>query len=150
MAIMRTFAMIKPDAFKAGNVGNILAMIEGAGFKLVHLRLLRFTEKSAAQFYEAHLGKPFYEKLMKFMISDKVVAMVLEKENAIDDFRILIGNTDPKKADKGTVRELYGAGMPDNAIHASDSLDGARREITYIFGEYAAIPSDEKQVGKDY
>jgi nucleoside-diphosphate kinase len=150
MAIQRTFAMIKPDAYKAGNMGNIIAMIEKAGFKIVHARLLKFTEKSASQFYEIHIGQPFYEKLIQFSVTDKVMALVLEREKAIDEFRKLIGNTDPKKAESQTVRAKYGTGLPPNAIHGSDSEATAKKEITYIFGEFAAIPSVEKTNGKEY
>jgi nucleoside-diphosphate kinase len=142
--------MIKPDAVAAGNMGNILAMIEEAGFDVIHARLLKFTEKSAGQFYEIHQGKGFYERLIQFMVKDKVLALVLEKENAIDDLRDLMGPTDPKNAPKTTVRGRYAKGMPDNAIHGSDSVESAKREITYIFGEYAAIPSVEKIAAKEY
>lgn len=150
MAVERTFSMIKPDGVSAGNMGNILSMIESAGFDVVHARLLKFTEKSAGQFYEMHQGKGFYDRLIKFMVKDKVLALVLEKENAIDDLRKLMGATDPKDAAKNTIRAKYAKGMPDNAIHGSDSLESAKREITYIFGEYAAIPSVEKTAAKEY
>ena len=150
MPIQRTYAMIKPDSYKNGNLGNILAMIEKNGFKVVHARLLRFTEKSASQFYDVHQGKPFFNKLIEFTCSDKVLALVLEKENAVVEFRNLIGNTDPKKAEKNTIRGQYAAGMPDNAIHGSDSIDNAIKEITFIFGEFASIPSSDKNAAKDY
>lgn len=150
MAIERTLAIIKPDAYKAGNMGKIISMIEENGFKIIHARLMKFTEKSAEQFYEQHKGKPFYERLINFTVSDKVMAMVLEKENAIEDFRKLMGDTEPAKAKEGTIRKLFGRGLPDNAIHGSDSKVTAKREITYIFGEFASIPSVEKSVAKEY
>lgn len=150
MSVQRTFAMLKPDAYQAGNVGNIVSMIETAGFKIIHARLMKFTEKSASQFYEVHKGQPFYEKLIKFTILDKVMALVLEKENAIDDFRKLIGVTEPAKAGSGTIRGKFGKGLPDNAIHGSDSDVNAKKEITYIFGEFASIPSVEKNNAKEY
>jgi nucleoside-diphosphate kinase len=125
-------------------------MIEAAGFKIIHARLLKFTEKSASQFYEVHKGTIYYEKLINFSISDKIFVMVLEKENAVEDFRKLIGATDPKQALPNTVRAKYGTGLPQNAIHGSDSLENAKKEITYIFGEFASIPSADKNNAKEY
>jgi nucleoside-diphosphate kinase len=142
--------MIKPDAYQNGKVGKIISIIEEKGYKIIHLRLLKFTEKSASQFYEMHKGQPFYEKLIRFTTSDKVVGMVLEKENAIEDFRKLMGSTDPVKAEPDSIRKLYGTGLPPNAIHGSDSSESAKKEITYIFGEFASIPSVEKSSAKEY
>ena len=150
MPIQRTFAMVKPDAYKAGNVGGIITQIEAKGFRIIHARLLKFTEKSAEQFYEMHKGQPFFERLIRFTVSDKVMALVLEKENAIEDFRRLIGSTEPAKAEKETIRSKFGKGLPDNAVHGSDSESGAKREITLIFGEFASIPSVEKSAAKEY
>lgn len=150
MAIQRTLALIKPDIYKAKKIGKIISMIEDNGFTLIHIMLFRFTEKSASQFYNVHQGKDFFDELIKFSTSDKVLALVLEKENAIADFRKLMGATDPKKAEPGTIRALYGTGMPDNAVHGSDSEANAKKEITYIFGEFASIPSTEKKLAKQY
>jgi nucleoside-diphosphate kinase len=150
MAVQRTLTMIKPDGYQKGKMGEIISMIENNGFKIIHVRMMKFTEKSAEQFYEAHKGQPFYEKLIKFSVSDKVLAMVLEKENAIADLRKIMGETDPAKAQPGTIRAKFGTGLPPNAIHGSDSEAGAKKEITYLFGEFAAIPSVEKTNGKDY
>ncbi len=150
MAIQRTFAMIKPDSYKNGHVGEILSMIEKKGFKIVHLQSLKFTDKSAKTFYKEHEGKSFFNGLIESICSDKIVAMVLEKDNAISDLRKLMGNTDPSKAEAGTIRKLFGKGMPDNAIHGSDSAESAKREITFIFGEFASIPSVDKKAAKDY
>lgn len=150
MAIERTLALIKPDAYKERKMGKIISIIEENGFKIVHARLLKFTQKSAEQFYEQHKGQPYFERLITFSISDKIMAMVLEKENAIEDFRKLMGDTDPSKAKEGTIRKLFGKGLPNNAIHGSDSKASAKREITYIFGEFASIPSEEKSVAKEY
>ncbi|MGC8764351.1 MAG: nucleoside-diphosphate kinase [Brevinematia bacterium] len=150
MAVERTLAIIKPDAYKAGVMGKIISIIEENGFKIIHARLMKFTEKSAEQFYEQHKGQPYYARLINFSISDKVMALVLEKENAIKDFRILMGDTDPSKAKPGTIRNLFGKGLPNNAIHGSDSKASAKREITYLFGEFASIPSVEKAVAKEY
>jgi nucleoside-diphosphate kinase len=142
--------MIKPDAYQSGNMGKIISMIEDNGFKIIHVWLFKFTEKSAMQFYEVHNGQPFFEKLIQFMVSDKVLALILEKENAIADFRKLMGKTDPRQAEPGTIRHACGKGQPDNAIHGSDSEASAKKEITYIFGEFASIPSVEKSSGKEY
>ncbi len=150
MALERTFAMIKPDAVNAGNIGQVLSMIEKEGFKIIYLQMLKLTEKSVRLFYAEHVEKPFFPSLLEFTLSGKVVAMVLEKENAIEDFRKLMGATDPKKAAKGTIRHTYGTEMPANAIHGSDSRESAKREITIFFGEFAAIPSSEKRNGKEY
>ena len=150
MAIQRTYAMIKPDAVKNGHIGHILTMMEEAGFKIVHLQLFKFTEKSAKIFYAVHNGKDFFPGLIDFMISGKVVGLVLEKENAIDDYRTLMGATDPAKADKNSIRGRYAKGMPDNAVHGSDSPATAKNEITYVFGEFASIPSTEKALAKEY
>ncbi len=150
MAVERTLAIIKPDAYRNGHMGRIISIIEDNGFKIIHARLMKFTEKSAMQFYEEHKGKPFFERLINFTVSDKVMVMVLEKENAIEDFRKLMGDTEPEKAKEGTIRKLYGKGLPDNAIHGSSSKVAAKREISYIFGEFASIPSVEKNVAKEY
>lgn len=150
MSVQRTFALLKPDTYQSGNVGNILNMIESSGFKIIHARLLKFTEKSASQFYEVHKGQPFYEKLIKFTILDKVMALVLEKENAVEDLRKLIGATEPSKAGAESIRGKYGKGLPNNAIHGSDSEANAKKEITYVFGEFASIPSVEKNNAKEY
>ncbi len=150
MPLERTLAIIKPDAIKAGVMGKIITMIEEKGFKIIHARLMKFTEKSAEQFYEQHKGQPYFNRLINFTISDKVMAMVLEKENAIKELRQLMGDTDPAKAKPGTIRNLFGKGLPNNAVHGSDTKASAKREITYIFGEFASIPSAEKAVAKEY
>ena len=150
MAVQRTLAIIKPDAYQNGKMGEIISMIESNGFKIIHARLMKFTQKSAEQFYDVHKGQPYYEKLIQFSISDKVLALVLEKENAIQALRKMMGATDPSKAEAGTIRKKFGTGLPPNAIHGSDSEATAKKEITYLFGEFAAIPSVEKTNGKDY
>ncbi len=131
-------------------MGEIIAMIEKKGFKIVHARLFKFTDISASQFYDVHQGKGFFEGLIKFMISDKVMGMVLERDNAVQEWRDLMGATDPAKADKDSIRGRFGKGMPDNATHGSDSVQNAKKEITYLFGEFASIPSSEKNLAKEY
>ncbi len=131
----RTFAMIKPDCYISRNMGNIISIIEAAGFKIVQARLFRFNEKSAGEFYSVHKGTEYYDRLIRFTISDMVFAMELEKANAVEDFRTLIGSTDPKESAPGTIRAKYGSNLPQNAIHGSDSPENALKEIALIFGK---------------
>lgn len=150
MPIQRTLALIKPDAVISGNIGKIITMIENKGFKIIHARLFKFTEKSLTQFYRDEINKPGFEKLKKYMLSDKVLGMVLEKENAIEDFIKLMGDNDPKKAKRGTIRKKFGIDSIKNSIHGSKNEEKAKKEITYIFGEFSSIPSSNKTVGKEY
>ncbi|WP_375562939.1 nucleoside-diphosphate kinase [Bernardetia sp. OM2101] len=133
MATNRTFTMIKPDAFGANNTGNILAMIEEAGFRLVAAKITRLSEERAGQFYEVHKERPFYGDLCKYMSSGNIVAAILEKENAVEDFRKLIGATNPKDAEAGTVRAKYGESIEANAVHGSDSDENAQIEGSFFF-----------------
>lgn len=133
MATNRTFTMIKPDAFGANNTGNILAMIEAAGFRLVAAKITRLSEERAGQFYEVHKERPFYGELCKYMSSGNILAAILEKENAVEDFRKLIGATNPKDAEAGTVRAKYGASIEANAVHGSDSDENAQIEGNFFF-----------------
>ena len=125
MAGNRTFTMIKPDAVRAGNIGNILQMINAAGFRLVALKLTRLSTEKAGQFYEVHAARPFYGELVEFMSSGPIVAAILEKDNAVEDFRALIGATNPANAAPGTIRAMYAASVGENAVHGSDSGDAA-------------------------
>ena len=118
-----TFTMIKPDAVKAGNIGNILQMINAAGFRIVAMKYLKISKAQAEKFYEVHAARPFYGELTEFMSSGPIVAAILEKNNAVEDFRKLIGATDPSKAEKGTIRNLFAESIGANAIHGSDSAD---------------------------
>ncbi|WP_338761400.1 nucleoside-diphosphate kinase [Bernardetia sp. ABR2-2B] len=133
MATNRTFTMIKPDAFGANNTGNILAMIEEAGFRLVAAKITRLSEERAGQFYEVHKERPFYGDLCKYMSSGNIVAAILEKDNAVADFRKLIGATNPKDAEAGTVRAKYGESIEANAVHGSDSDENAQIEGNFFF-----------------
>jgi nucleoside-diphosphate kinase len=117
--------MVKPDAVAAGNTGNILAMIEQAGFKIVALRMTQLSAAKAGEFYAVHKERPFYGELVDFMSSGPIVAAILEKENAVSDFRTLIGATDPSKADEGTIRKKYAKSVGENAVHGSDSDENA-------------------------
>ena len=128
-----TLTIIKPTAFRNNHAGAILKMINEAGFQFKALKLLQLTPGQAGLFYSVHKGKPFYESLVKFMSSGPVIAALLEKDNAVDDFRALIGATDPKKAEQGTVRYLYGTDLQQNAVHGSDSDENAVIESDFFF-----------------
>jgi len=129
----RTFTMVKPDAVAAGNTGNILAMIEQAGFKIIALKLTQLSEAKAGEFYAVHKERPFYGELVSFMSSGPIVAAILEKENAVNDFRTLIGATDPSKAEEGTIRKKYAKSIGENAVHGSDSDENAAIESAFHF-----------------
>jgi nucleoside-diphosphate kinase len=129
----RTFMMIKPSTVKAGLEGKILSMIQEAGFRIVSVKKVHITESMAGIFYGVHKGKPFYDDLVAFMSSGPVIAAILEKDNAIEEFRTLIGATDPSKAQAGTIRKLYGMSVRENAVHGSDSDENAAIESAFFF-----------------
>jgi nucleoside-diphosphate kinase len=133
MAGKRTFTMIKPDAVGANNTGAITKMIEEAGFRIVALKKTQLTPERAGQFYAIHKERPFYKDLCSYMSSGPIVPMILEKENAVEDFRKLIGATDPKKAEAGTIRNLFAKSIEANAIHGSDSDENAEIEGSFFF-----------------
>ncbi|HLF63194.1 MAG TPA: nucleoside-diphosphate kinase [Saprospiraceae bacterium] len=133
MAGSRTFTMIKPDAVKAGYSGKILAQIETAGFRFVAMKLTRLSRVKAGEFYAVHKERGFYQELVEFMSSGPIVAAILEKENAVEDFRSLIGATDPAKAAPGTIRALYAKNVSENAVHGSDSDENAAIESAFHF-----------------
>jgi len=128
-----TFSIIKPNAVRTGKTGPILAMINETGFEITAMKMVRMTKEQAESFYEVHRGKPFYESLVEFMTSGPVFVMILKHENAVEEFRKLIGATDPAKAEPGTVRELYAVSVQMNAIHGSDSDENAIRESDFFF-----------------
>ncbi|MGE5406660.1 MAG: nucleoside-diphosphate kinase [Methanosarcina sp.] len=128
-----TFSIIKPDAVSAGNTGAILAMINEAGFEIIAMKMLWINKNQAADFYEVHKGKPFYEGLVEFMTSGPAVVLTLRHEDAVNQFRKLIGATDPQKAEQGTVRKLYATSVQKNAVHGSDSDENALRESNFFF-----------------
>lgn len=134
MSSNRTFTMIKPDAVRAGNIGNILQMINAAGFRLVALKLTQLSPSKAAEFYAVHKERPFYGELCEFMSSGPIVAAILEKENAVEDFRTLIGATNPAQAAEGTIRAKYATSIGENAVHGSDSDENAAIEGAFHFG----------------
>ena len=125
--------MIKPSAFKAGYSGKIFAKFEEEGFIIKALKKVSLSKEQAGHFYEMHKGKPFYEELTDFMSSGPIIAAILEKDNAVEAFRKLIGATDPAKADEGTIRKLYGKSLSENAVHGSDSDESAAREAGFFF-----------------
>ncbi len=133
MATNRTFTMIKPDAVSAGNAGSITKMIEEAGFRIVAVKKTQLTPERAGQFYAIHKERPFYKDLCSYMSSGAIVPMILEKENAVEDFRKLIGATDPQKAAPGTIRNLFAKSIEANAIHGSDSDTNAELEGNFFF-----------------
>lgn len=135
MAAKRTFTMIKPDAVAAGNSGAIIKMIEDAGFRIVALKMMRLTPERAGQFYAVHKERPFYGDLCKYMSSGHIMPMILEKDNAVEDFRKLIGATNPKEAAQGTIRALFAESIEANAIHGSDSDENAGIEGSFFFSE---------------
>lgn len=131
----RTFTMIKPDAVKAGNIGNILQMINAAGFRIVAMKYTMLTKTQAGKFYEVHKERPFYGELTDFMSSGPIVAAILEKDNAVADFRTLIGATNPAEAAEGTIRKKYASSVGENAVHGSDSDENATIEGAFFFSE---------------
>lgn len=133
MAGNRTFTMIKPDAVRAGNIGNILQMINAAGFRIVAMKLTNLGKEKAGKFYEVHAARPFYGELVEFMSSGPIVAAILEKENAVEDFRNLIGATNPANAEPHTIRAKYAASVGENAVHGSDSDENAAIEGAFHF-----------------
>ena len=131
----RTFTMIKPDATSKGNAGAILKMINEAGFRIVAMKMTYLSEAKAGEFYAVHKERPFYGGLVEFMSSGPITAAILEKENAVEDFRKLIGATNPAQAEEGTIRKLYAASIGENAVHGSDSDENAKIEGDFFFSK---------------
>lgn len=134
-----TLAIVKPDAYAAGNAGNILAFLEQHGFKIRGLKVRRLRESQARAFYEVHSERPFYGSLVAFMTEGPVVPVVLERENAVAMLREVMGATDVAKAAPGTIRALFGTSIERNAIHGSDSLENAAREVGFFFADSELI-----------
>jgi nucleoside-diphosphate kinase len=133
MATNRTFTMLKPDSIENGNIGNILQMITDAGFAVKAMKYTRLTEDQAKEFYAVHAERPFYGELVEYMTSGPIVAAILEKDNAVADFRTLIGATDPAEAAEGTIRAKYAESKGRNATHGSDSDENAQIESDFHF-----------------
>lgn len=139
MAANKTFTMIKPDAFEAGNSGAILKMIEEAGFKIVAMKATQLTPAIAGKFYEVHKERPFYADLCKYMSSGPIIAAILEKDNAVEDYRNLIGATNPANAAEGTIRKIFAKSIEANAVHGSDSDENAEIEGSFFFSQFERI-----------
>ncbi|WP_183563543.1 nucleoside-diphosphate kinase [Mucilaginibacter sp. SP1R1] len=136
MKTNRTFTMIKPDAVANGHIGAIIDKITKNGFKIIALKYTSLSPEKAGQFYEVHQERPFYKDLVSFMSSGPIVAAILEKDNAIEDFRKLIGATDPAKAEEGTIRNLFAKSIDANAVHGSDSDENAEIEGSFFFSAF--------------
>ena len=130
-----TFSIIKPDAVRTGKTGPILAMINEGGFEIAAMRMVKLTTTQAESFYTVHKGKPFFEDLIEFMTSGPVVVMILRNENAVEQFRKLIGSTDPAKAEPGTIGKTFAVSVQMNAVHGSDSAENAIIEANFFFSE---------------
>jgi nucleoside-diphosphate kinase len=133
MAANRTFTMIKPDATAAGHTGKIIDKIIEAGFSVKAMKWTRLSKEEAGTFYDIHRERPFFGELVDYMTSGPIVAAILEKENAVEDFRALIGATDPQKAAEGTIRRMFATSIAANAVHGSDSDENAAKEVAYFF-----------------
>lgn len=131
----RTFTMIKPDATEKGNTGAILEMINNAGFRIVAMKMLHLSSNKAGEFYAVHKERPFFGELVEFMSRGPITAAILEKENAVEDFRKLIGATNPANAEEGTIRKRFAASIGENAIHGSDSDENAVIEGDFFFSK---------------
>lgn len=129
----RTLAILKPDAVAAHKIGKVLDRIETAGFHILGMKMVRLTPETSGKFYEVHQARPFYKDLCAFMSSDRVVVLALEKNNAVADFRKLIGATDPAEAAPGTIRKDFATSKQNNIVHGSDSPDNAKIEIAFYF-----------------
>jgi nucleoside-diphosphate kinase len=130
-----TFTMIKPDAVRGGHIGAILNKMNEGGFKIIAMKYTKLSPEKAGEFYEIHKERPFYAELVKFMSSGPIVAAVLEKDNAVEDFRKLIGATNPAEAAPGTIRALYASSIGENAVHGADSDENALREASFHFAQ---------------
>jgi len=139
MATNRTLTILKPDCVKKGLIGEVTKRIQEAGFKIVAMKLTRLTEATAGGFYDVHRERPFFGELVEFMSSGPCVPMILEKENAVADFRALIGATNPAEADAGTIRAEFADSMGENIVHGSDSNENAAIESAYFFTQSEVV-----------
>lgn len=129
----RTLCIIKPDAVRANNAGNIIAMIQAAGFRVLGMKQINISTDVAGEFYAVHKERPFYGELVSFMSSDAIIPIALEKVNAVADYRTLIGATDPAEAAEGTIRKAYASSKGENAVHGSDSVENGMIEVSFFF-----------------
>jgi len=138
----RTLAIIKPDAVRKNVIGEIIAQITQAGFKVLACKLTRLSAAQAGKFYEVHKERPFYGELCDFMSSGAIVPIALEKDNALEDYRALIGSTDPAEAAEGTIRKRFAGSKAENAVHGSDSPENAALEIAFFFTESEIVANN--------
>lgn len=134
--IQRTLSIIKPDAVEKGGAGDIIHTLLQNNFRIIGMKMLHITKSQAEGFYAVHVNRPFFESLTNFMSSGPIIVLALEKENAIADYRALMGATDPAKAAEGTIRKKWAANIEKNAVHGSDAEDTARFELSYFFAGY--------------
>lgn len=139
MAVERTLTILKPDCVRKELIGEVTRRIQEAGFQIVAMKMTRLTEDTAGGFYAVHKDKPFYDELCGFMSSGPCVPMILEKENAIEDFRELIGATNPAEADEGTIRADFADSVGQNIVHGSDSVENGKKEAAYFFNEAEVV-----------
>ena len=139
MATERTLAIIKPDGVRKNLIGEVLRRIQETGFAVRALKMVRLTKKEAEGFYEVHRERPFFEELTTFMSSGPCVPLVLEKENAVADYRALIGATNPEEADEGTIRRDFADSVGENVVHGSDSVENGMKEANYFFAEHEIV-----------
>lgn len=135
----RTLCIIKPDAVRAQNIGNIVARIQEAGFTILGMKQITISQAVAGAFYAVHKERPFYGELVDFMSSGPIVPIALAKDNAVADWRKLIGATNPADADEGTIRKLYATSVGENAVHGSDSVENGQIEVSFFFGEHELV-----------
>ena len=133
MSNQQTLSIIKPDAIKAGVEDEINKIIKNSGLNIINSKKITLTETEAKDFYSIHSDKPFYEELCQFMISGPIIVQILEGENAVDNYRKIMGATNPQEANEGTIRKLYASSIQENAVHGSDSADNAKKEIRFFF-----------------
>jgi nucleoside-diphosphate kinase len=133
MAVERTLAILKPDCVRKNLQGEVITRIQKAGFKILGMKQIRLTKEAAGAFYAVHIGRPFYEGLVEFMTSGPCMPIALEKDNAVADYRTLIGATDPKDAAAGTIRKLYADNKGENIVHGSDSAENGQIEVAFFF-----------------
>lgn len=139
MAVERTLTILKPDCVRKGLIGEVTKRIQEAGFEIVAMKMTRLTEDTAGGFYAVHKERPFFDELVEFMSSGPCVPMILEKENAIEDFRAFIGATNPEEAEDGTIRADFADSVGENIVHGSDSVENGKKEADYFFSEAEVV-----------
>lgn len=143
MAVERTLTILKPDCVRKQLIGTVIEQIQEAGFKIKAMKLTRLTQQTAGGFYAVHKERPFFDELVNFMSSGPCVPMILEKENAIEDFRTLIGATNPEEAEEGTIRAKHADSIGENIIHGSDSVENGKIEAAYFFPESEVVANKQ-------